>query len=250
MLKTLVRVNRRMSGWLAARWPNLFGAPRPGYLDEIRRRIEETIARNRPAAILEAGGVDRPILSRTGQYHFVGLDIDYRPECINLYDEFIVESIENPIPIQVDMVVSFTLLEHVPDNRRAMEAIFSSLRAGGTMHHYIPSALHPYSLVLRLVGPRMQKLLIPILRPGTEDVTGYPTYFDHCTPSRMERLLREQGFERIDILPYYRANDYFAFFLPAYLLVSMFEDLCRWLGIRSFASGFVVSAAKPGTVLT
>lgn len=249
MLKPIVRLNRRMSDWLAARWPNLFGAPEPGYLYEIKRRIEETIAQNNAAIILEAGGVDRPILSRTGQYHFIGLDIDERPECVNLYDEFIVASIENPPPIQVDMVVSFTLLEHVPDNRRAMAAMFSVLRSGGTIHHYIPSALHPYSLLLRLVGPRLQKQLIPIIRPGAEDVTGYPTYFDHCTPGRMECLLQEQGFEQIDILPYYRANDYFAFFLPAYLLVSMCENLCRWLEIRTFASGFVVSATKPGSVL-
>ena len=252
MLQFFVNLNRRLAGELATRFPTFFGAPSPSYLDEIRHRIITTIGRDKPSVVMEAGGVDRPILYRSVNYHYIGLDIEKRPECEHLYDEFITQSIEQPIPVPVDMIVSFTLLEHVPNNRLVMAAAYNALRPGGSMHHYIPSAFHPYSLMLRLVGPKIQRILIPILRPGTEDVTGYPAFFNHCSPDQMENIIREQGFTSIDIQAYYRANDYFAFFIPAYIVVTVFENLCRWLGIRRFASGFVVSATKvagiPGAI--
>ncbi len=143
------------------------------------------------------------------------------------------------------MVISMTLLEHVPDNGAAMRSIFGGLTPGGSMHHYIPSANHPYSLCLRLVGPRLQSFLIHWLRPGAEEVTGYPAYFDHCTPHKMERLCERSGFDRINITPFYGASDYFAFFVPAWALVALFDRLCGFLRLRWFCSGFVLSAYRP-----
>ena len=245
LLDKFIGWNRRVANALAHKWPDAFGPPQPGYLVEMQQAIESLVETERPQAILEAGGIDRPMIERSPDFTFIGVDIDERPDCANLYDEFVVQSIEDPLDCPVDMIVSFTLMEHVPNNSRAVKSIFESLRPCGTTHHYIPSKLHPYSLALRTVGPRMQKMLIPHLRPGAEDVTGYPTFFDHCTPAAMEKLFREHGFTDIAVRPYYRANDYFAFFLPAYVLVSLFENLCRSMGIRQFASGFILSARKP-----
>lgn len=139
------------------------------------------------------------------------------------------------------MIVSTTLMEHVRDNRAAVMAMFGSLSAGGTTCHYIPSGCHPYSLALRLIGPKMQRYLIPILRPGAESVTGYPAFFDYCTPGAMERLFRQAGFEAIEVAPYYRANDYFAFFVPVFLLVSLFENMCRLFNLRLFVSAVPIT---------
>lgn len=246
MLTKFIGWNCRAAEALALRWPSAFGVPQPGYLNEMKDIIAKVVAAEHPYKILEAGGVDRPMIERSADYTFIGVDIEERPECSSLYDEFVVQSIEEPLEHQVDMVISFTLMEHVPNNIRAVKSMFESLRRGGTTHHYIPSRLHPYSLALRIVGPRMQKMLIPHLRPGAEKVTGYPTFFHCCTPAAMEALFREQGFVDIAIQPYYRANDYFAFFLPAFVAVSMLENACRALGIRSLASGFLISARKPG----
>ena len=143
------------------------------------------------------------------------------------------------------MIISITVLEHVPDNASAARAMFGALKPGGTMHHYVPSKWHPYSVALRLVGPSLQKKLIAILRPEAVAVTGYPAFFDHCSPGDMERLLQQAGFGDIRIKAFYRASDYFAFFLPAYLAVVLFEALCEACGWRLFASGFVISAARP-----
>jgi hypothetical protein len=61
----------------------------------------------------------------------------------------------------------------------------------------------------------------------------------------MARLFEDVGFEDVRATCFYRANDYFAFFFPAFVAVTAFENLCRRLGWSYFASGFVISGRKP-----
>ena len=208
------------------------------------KRMQEDLDRGLKR-VLEAGGIDRPLLCRGQGYLYVGLDVEHREACDHLYDEFLLQSIESPIPGAYDLIVSMTMLEHVPDNRASMVSMYAALRPGGRMHHYVPSANHPYSLLLRLIPTRVQNILIKQLRPEYAGKTGYAVHFDHCTAQKMRRLLQEVGFSDIDIQTGYRANDYFSFFVPLYILVTAWENLVKWLNWESCASGFVVSARRP-----
>jgi SAM-dependent methyltransferase len=243
LLRSFVAANRAGARWLERRAPRLFGAE--DYTAALQAAIAADIVTLRPATVLEVGGIDRPLLAKNPDFTYVGLDIEHRPDCDLIYDRFIVQSIEQPVPVEADMIISITVLEHVPDNASAARAMFGALKPGGTMHHYVPSKWHPYSVALRLVGPSLQKKLIAILRPEAVAVTGYPAFFDHCSPGDMERLLQQAGFGDIRIKAFYRASDYFAFFLPAYFAVVLFEALCEACGWRLFASGFVISAVRP-----
>jgi SAM-dependent methyltransferase len=242
MLRQLVKWNRNTARWLENRFPKFFSGP--SYKNELDQRIALQIEAAQPSVILEVGGIDRPLLSRGNGYRYIGLDIEEQPNCYQIYDQFIVRSIEEPLELKVDMVVSITLLEHVPNNTAAIRTMYTVLNPGGAMIHYLPSKWHPYSVALRLVGPKLQKRLIAILRPDAISVTGYPAFFDQYSPAEFEALLVRQGFVSIDIKPFYRASDYFAFFLPAYLVVALFENFSSFFSLRFFASGFVVSARK------
>lgn len=244
-LRNFVRINRSASYWLADRFPRFFAKPQPRYRDVILNRISNDINNQKPAVIIEAGGVDRPLLKRSENYTFIGLDIDERPECARVYDRFIVQSIEEPLTDKADMIITYTLLEHVPSNSASIKVMYDGLNPDGVTHHYVPSGLHPYSLILRAIGPRLQKRLIPIIRPGTEGVTGYPAFFDLCTPKAMTEAFHTVGFTDIDVQPFYRANDYFAFFTPGFIVVTLIENACRLCNLSSLASGFVISARKP-----
>ncbi len=242
-LRRLVAANRRACNRLAARYPGFFGYP--SYHDELRARVERDLEKGL-GPVLEAGGIDRPMLARDAGYRYDGLDIEEKPSCHEIYDRFFVQSIEDPIPERYGVILSMTLLEHVPDNAAAARQIHDALLPGGATHHYVPSKGHPYALILRLVGPRWQKRLIGALRTAeSAAITGYPTFFDHCSVRQMARLLREAGFEDVDLRCFYRANDYFAFLVPAFVLATAFENLCRALGWSYFASGFVISGRKP-----
>jgi len=213
-------------------------------MDELMRRIQATLDKH-PETVLEAGGIDRPLLAKGAGFEYVGLDIEDKTECYEIYDRFLVQSVEKPIEGCYDAIISITLLEHVPDNRAALESMFHALKPGGAMHHYIPGKGHPYALILRSVGPTWQKRLIATTRAKAKEATGYPTFFDHCTAKEMVRLFRETGFGDIEIDIHYGANDYFSFFLPAFVLITAFENVCRSLGLKYFASGFVISSRRP-----
>jgi SAM-dependent methyltransferase len=243
MIAKFVHTNRKAAAWLERSFPGFFAEP--SYKLELEQRIRADLSRRKIDVVLEVGGIDRPLLSRSEEFEYIGLDIEVRPECHEVYDRFIVQSVEAPIDVSADLIISITLLEHVPDNRSAVGCMYAALRRGGATHHYVPSRWHPYSLALRAVGPAMQKRLIRLLRPDAAAVTGYPAFFDHCDPRAMARLFHAAGFVDIDVKSYYRASDYFAFFLPAYLAVALYENLCRAMEWRMLSSGFVLSARKP-----
>jgi hypothetical protein len=142
------------------------------------------------------------------------MDIEEKPQCHDVYDRFVVQSVEDPIGGEYDLVMSITLLEHVRDNASSIANIFDALRPTRETHHYIPGKGHPYALALRAVGPKWQKRLIQALRPDSVEETGYPAFFHHCTARDMVRIFEDVGFEDVRAKNFYRANHYFSFFSP------------------------------------
>ncbi len=244
IIKSFVELNRKYSRLLEEKFPKYFELELPNYRDELLARITSGIReKGTVTRVLELGGIDRPLLSKGRGFIYDGLDIEDRKTCYDIYDNFIVQPVEKMLLHEkYDCIISITLLEHVLDVNSSFDRIYVSLNPGGETHHYIPSKWHPYAIALRIVGPVLQKKLIPILRPGAESVSGYPAYFDYCTIPSMKKLLIARGFTDIKIKAFFRANDYFAFFTPLFILVTLLENICRKLDLNIFASGFVLSA--------
>ena len=214
------------------------------YRDEMLYLIGSFIRQKKFSRVLEVGGIDRPLLKRSERIEYDGLDIEYKDRCKDLYDRFIVQSIEEPIRRGYDLIVSIALLEHVSNNTLSIAQMHKALRSGGCIIHYAPSKYHPYSLMLRLAGPKIQKRLIRILRPWAAEIAGYPTFFDKCCPREMKKISTHLGFKEIQVITFFRANDYFRFFVPAYILVTLFENICRQVKWEELCSGFIIVARK------
>ena len=116
ILRSYVSLNRDASAWIARRFPKTFANPNPSYKANLLGLISNHLQKYKPLKVLEAGGVDRPLLSKSSAYEFVGLDIEVAPNCAQLYERFLVQSIEEILPEKVDMIISYTLLAHVPNN--------------------------------------------------------------------------------------------------------------------------------------
>lgn len=245
LLSRFIRLNRQASSFLARQMSGIFGGV--DCYKPLVDQITDGLASRHNPVVIEVGGVDRPILKKASTFTYVGVDIDYKDRCDSVYDGFITQSIEDPLSEQGDLIISNTLLEHVPDNNRAIASIFGALRCGGETHHYMPSKWHPYSVLLRIIGPKLQVRMIALLRSEASDVSGYPAYFSHCSPAAMKSLFERHGFVEVEVKCFYRANDYFAFFTPAYIFVSLYENFCSVFGLRFLSSGFVISAVRPAT---
>lgn len=243
MVKSFVKLNIELCRWLTRHYPKIFRGTR-SYNADLREEIESYILSKKPQTVIEVGGIDRPLIKKSPAYRYIGVDIDEKDECYEIYDGFYVQSIEQDLDIESDLIISTTLLEHVKKNNLSLRVMHSSLKEGGRMLHYIPSKFHFYSIILRVVGPKLQKLIIKYLRPHAAAVTGYPAFFDYCSPSEMRSLCEEIGFKEVKTVSYYRATDYFAFFFPLFVVVSLFENLFEFFEIEYFASGFILRATK------
>jgi hypothetical protein len=243
VFKKFVTTNKRLCDLLTHKFPNFF-------LDDqdnaqlFRAILNHYFSSKCVSTVVEVGGIDRPLLNKSKEWRYIGVDIEYRPNCEQIYDEFFLQTIEKPVNINADLVISYTLLEHVPDNKSALANIFESLNQGGSTAHYLPSKFHPYSLILRLVGPTWQKRLIKLLRPHAVATTGYPAYFDYCSVAQMRNLFIDVGFKNVKVIPFYKANDYFSFFVPLFITVAIYENLVKFCNMKAGACGFIICADK------
>ena len=129
LVKKFINLNRRSAAWLETRFPSIFGSL--SYKDELMQLIENDIGNKTLKSILEVGGIDRPLLNRGQGFKYVGLDIEEREGCDQIYDQFIVQSIEEAVSVKIDLIISITLMEHVPDNRAAVKSMFDAIQPGG-----------------------------------------------------------------------------------------------------------------------
>lgn len=245
MLRKFVYLNKGLCDRISARYPKFAFDPHD---DDSRTRlldiINALVERGHIRKILEIGCIDRPLLQRTDECRYDGLDMAYDKKCDELYDTFHHQSIEKPIRDHYDLIISKALLEHVPDVGLAMQNIYNALDNDGYTVHFVPSKNHPYSLILRIVGHRWQGRMISWFRPWAQNITGYHAYFDHCSPGEMSVLLAGRKFRHVSVIPFYRANDYFRSFAPLFLMVTLFENLCKKFMLSTFCSGFIVVARK------
>jgi len=244
MLGKFVQLNREACEKFAAKFPD-FCKTRKQHRGALIERLLKACDSIPAKKLLDAGAINRPVLPKDPRYTLTGLDIEYKEDCEGIYDNFIVQSIEEPLLEHQDLIYSHALLEHVPNNKNTFMTIYDCLNPEGETHHYVPCKGHPYALILRLMGNDTQRMLINKLRPWVKPgTTGYPTFFSYCTPRQMRKLLDEIGFSEVTVEPHYRANYYFKFFFPLYLLITAFENLCRSLNWNYFSSGMQIAARK------
>lgn len=245
MFFKIIRTNIKASNFLAKKFRSFFLGNKHHEID-LKRIIKTSIPKNGKISILEIGGIDRPMLKKSEHYVYSGLDIESNANCYKVYDNFIVQSIEEIINGKFNIIISSTLIEHVSDNNKSFLNIYNALVNGGSTFHYIPSKNHFYSLILRLVGPRLQKIIIKYLRPQASlEITGYPAFFHLCSSKELRKLLKRIGFTDIKVIPYYKATNYFAFCTPLYIVIACLENIIERFNLENYASGLIISATKP-----
>jgi len=242
LLKKFVSFNVRLSDYVARKFP--YFVEEESYKEQLLSFVNKIVNEQGFCSVLEVGGIDRPLLKRSSKFRYDGIDIEYKAQCEKSYDNFYVQSIEQPIENKYDLIISMTLLEHIRDNDASVTQMYKALRTGGYTIHYLPSKYHPYSLALRIVGPKWQRRLVKTLRPWAVDIIGYPAFFDKSSPKEMRKLFNCKGFECVETISFFRANDYFRFFFPFYIATSLWENICKKLKWEQCCSGFVIIARK------
>lgn len=203
--------------------------------------------------VLDAGSGRWPILSpevrRRHRMHVTGLDLEAEQLSLaaaDSYDATIVGDVSQTELPQAgyDLILSRTLLEHLPNVDATIRNLASALKPGGFMLHVLPNRRAPFTAINRMLGNRWGRRVLHALYPDSRSGAGFPAFYDRCTPAELTSCCRDAGLSAIDVIPYY-ATDYFSFCLPLYLFEFLRQSLLEASGTVAFSELFALIAQKP-----
>lgn len=160
-------------------------------------------------------------------------------------DETLVGDVSRRMPFEdhaVDLLVSRTLLEHVPDVEGAVDEISRVLRPGGRTVHLLPCRYALFAVIARLVPFNLAKRALHTMIPESRGVVEFEVFYDHCHPRALERVFAEAGFREVEVECTWDQAAYFHAFFPAFLVVLLYQRLAEACRLRLLASYAVVRA--------
>ena len=162
-------------------------------------------------------------------------------------DETVVADVATALPFadaEVDLLVSRVVLEHVDGVPAAVAHMARVIKPGGRTIHFVPGRWSTFALAARILpfGPLLKLLHFAI--PSSAGVVEFDVFYDHTEPVALERLFCEAGFRDVQISWTAAQADYFKAFLPAYLLVALYQTVVRALGLRRLAAYVIVDARR------
>jgi 2-polyprenyl-6-hydroxyphenyl methylase/3-demethylubiquinone-9 3-methyltransferase len=162
-------------------------------------------------------------------------------------DETVVADVSKGLPFadgEVDLLVSFTLLEHVDGVDAAIRHIARVVRPCGRTIHMMPGRYALFAVAARLLpfGPLLR--LLHFVIPESAGTVEFEVYYDDTEPVAIERLFTEAGFRNVTIEWTAAQASYFKALTPAYLLVALYASLVRTFGASRLAAYVIVSAER------
>jgi SAM-dependent methyltransferase len=223
--------------------------------ERYRPRMQETLlARLAPllvdgVRILDVGAGRSPTIApadRPPRCTYVGLDVsgeelDAAPA--GAYDAAIVHDISQPLDAlgDFDVILSWQVLEHVPDLERALVNLGALLVPGGTLLAQLSGSFAIFSLAARVMPHRMRVRAMARFLGHPEELK-FPTRYDRCYDTAIRRMLA--GFTQAEIIPFYRGAPYLSMsrFLQRGYLV--YENAVARQDRRNLATHYLVCATR------
>ena len=111
----------------------------------------------------------------------------------------------------------------------------------GVIVSWQPSNLHPFSVLNQLFSHDFKKKILRIFLPWSKPgARGWRSYYHKCNYPGFKNLCRENNLVIKASKFNYNASHYFSFFPPLFLLVVIYEEIVRLLGIKLLCSDFWV----------
>jgi SAM-dependent methyltransferase len=246
-LQTFFELNRRASSHVGRRLPQA----RPN----VQLLYEETVARylnDRPGQLVADVGAGRTShfarYRRDAATRIVAVDASEEELQHNeTADEVRVADVVAELPFaagEVDLLVTRSVLEHLRDVERFIHNSARVMRPGGHCIHLFPSKFAPFALINQALPNRLSARIVHFLRPGSENVLGFPTFYDRTYRSAVASMLEQAGFTVVEETTTYSQSSYFAFLLPLYLLSAAYELVVSRLGARDLGAYTLIVARR------
>lgn len=162
-------------------------------------------------------------------------------------DEKRVTDIIQSLPFdaaEVDLLVSRSVLEHLESLESFIINSTQVLKSGGYIVHLFPSRFAPFALINQALPNSLSRRVLYFFIPESKGIGGYPAYYDNCYYSAIRKLLKQHGFDLVDVHLSYYQSPYFAFFVPLFVISAIYEILIRAIGAKNMAAYVLVVAQK------
>lgn len=162
-------------------------------------------------------------------------------------DRTMVADVSRDIPFsdgEVDLLVSRTLLEHVPDVQGAATAMARVLKPGAETIHLLPCRYALFAVVARVIPFGVAKRLLHFTIPESKGVVEFEVVYDRGHPRALERVFTEAGFREVRVECTWDQAAYFHSLFPAFLVVLLYQRLAALLRVRALASYAIVRAVR------
>jgi SAM-dependent methyltransferase len=195
--------------------------------------------------ILDVGGGASPTLTpqlRPRYSTYIGLDPNPGDLAKGDYDVRILATASDRQPQlvgAVDLILTWNVLEHVPDMPSALAAFHAYLKPGGVLLARFAGRWAAFAVAGRVLPHSLRVRLLSRLI-GAPPENHFPTHYDRCTARDFDLMLA--GWSEHEILPLYRAAGYFAFSRPLQRAYLAYESLA--MRSRALATHYNVRAVR------
>ncbi|MGH9472686.1 MAG: class I SAM-dependent methyltransferase [Terriglobales bacterium] len=144
-----------------------------------------------------------------------------------------------------DLAICHTVLEHVPDVRRAMASLASLLHPGGWAYVFVPRRTALLARLNRCLPEAPKRWLLDFLYPETLDRRGFRAYHDQCEPAGLAAAAQAAGFHVVASRAYF-VSFYLYTCAPLHVPWRLAANLRRWLVGVNAAQYLALELEKSG----
>jgi ubiquinone/menaquinone biosynthesis C-methylase UbiE len=221
------------------------------YSDIVARMIDE-----RPDQLVVdvgAGHVCPYVTQLPAAGRIVGVDLSLDAMKGNgaLSEKRVADVVADGLPFadaEVDIVTSRSVVEHLSNIERFVEESARVLKPGGYSIHLLSGGFSHVALINRIIPQKLSVGLLYALHPTSSGAGGHPVAYDRCYYSALKELFQRSGHEDVDVYASF-GSDYFYFFVPLFLLESMYLIALQTLRLKRLAMSYLVvarRASRPG----
>jgi SAM-dependent methyltransferase len=210
------------------------------------------------ATVVEIGGGKNPLISASEKHDLslrvIGLDIsaqELNAAPAGVYDGTVCADItQYSGAATADIAICAALLEHVRDTAAALRAIASLLKPEGVALLFVPCRNAAYARINRLAPESFKRWLLKAIYGDLPEIqaelTGFPAYYDRCTPQDICAMAQASGFT-VQRLKVYFASGYFQFLPPLYVVWRLWQIAFKAVAGDQAAETFSVVLKKSVT---
>jgi len=222
----------------------------------MRRTYEQVVAGRINAAtgqlIVDVGGGKScpyvRFIQNASVQTIVGVDISVTELALNRdVGHRVVADVAHWMPFRdgsVDLVSSRSVVEHLSDVTKFFENCRCALKDGGYVIHLFPCKFAPFSIINQILPNKIARIILFYFHPDYKDDCGFKAYYDRCYPAAIGKILHQNDFEIAhQEFGYYQAH-YFDFFLPLYIVMTLYDLVISAMGLQNLSCQMLIVARR------